>query len=329
MRSAFSRSAAAIDMNGTGSNGTSWRVSTRAWHLAQAQVPDLMRRVPAEHRRLCHNVLSGSNEPGFSQAAWQDWFMYRNLFAGQLSGLYVDIGTNDALAISNTAFFDVCLGWAGVCFEPSSAYHGAILRKRSCRLSQHCVLGQAANVTMSREGTNLGRVTEATNGAASRTATHSCVRFSDEIARLGFSGRTIDLLSIDIEGSESSVLRCMPWKDVDIRAVLIETNRVINLAELDLFFHNHGYLNIASLVLGDGMGLLDNLYVKIPGGPLITPQGKPTCTPNDKKRNKFCAPYGKWAWGAAITQQHPWGPCPLERPPSRGSATKNNRARPS
>ena len=252
--------------------------------------------------------------------------MYRNLFAGQRSGLYVDIGTNDALAISNTAFFDVCLGWAGVCFEPSSAYHGAILRKRSCRLSQHCVLGQAANVTMSREGTNLGTVTEATNDAAS---THSCVRFSDEIARLGFSGRTIDLLSIDIEGSESSVLRCMPWKDVDIRAVLIETNRVINLAELDLFFHNHGYLNIASLVLGDGMGLLDNLYVKIPGGPLITPQGKPTCTPNDKKRNKFCAPYGKWAWGAAITQQHLWGPCPLERPPSRGSATKNNRARPS
>ena len=178
---------------------------------------------------------------------------------------------------------------------------------------------------MSREGTNLGRVTKATNDAAS---THSCVRFSDEIARLGFSGRTIDLLSIDIEGSESSVLRCMPWKEVDIRVVLIETNRVTNLAEIDLFFHNHGDLNIASLVLGDGMGLLDNIYVKIPGGPLITPRGKPTCTPNDKKRNMFCGPYGKWAWGAAITQQHPWGPCPLERPP-RGRATKHNRARPS
>ena len=48
--------------------------------------------------------------------------------------------------------------------------------------------------------------------------TAACVRFSDEIARLGFSGRTIDLLSIDIEGSESSVLRCMPWKEVDIHS---------------------------------------------------------------------------------------------------------------
>eukprot|EP00964_Phaeocystis_antarctica_P103569 scaffold68831_cov68-Phaeocystis_antarctica.AAC.2 len=67
--------------------------------MAPRSGTDLMRRVPAEHRRLCHNVLSGSNEPGFSQAAWQDWFMYRNLFAGQRSGLYVDIGTNDALAI--------------------------------------------------------------------------------------------------------------------------------------------------------------------------------------------------------------------------------------
>ena len=75
------------------------------------------------------NVLSGSKEPGFSQA-WQDWFMYRNLFAGQPSGLYVGIGTNDALAISNTAFFDVLPRYVFTYF--------------------------------------------------------SCVRFSDEIARLGF-----------------------------------------------------------------------------------------------------------------------------------------------
>ena len=80
---------------------------------------------PAHVRELSENVLRGSGRPGFSQA-WQDWLLYRNFFAGQRTGLYVDIGTNDAVKISNTVFFDVCLGWTGVCYEPQKAYHRAI-----------------------------------------------------------------------------------------------------------------------------------------------------------------------------------------------------------
>ena len=47
-------------------------------------------------------------EQGFAQA-WQDWFLWRNFFAGQTSDLYLDIGTNQAVTISNTFFFDHCL----------------------------------------------------------------------------------------------------------------------------------------------------------------------------------------------------------------------------
>lgn len=33
------------------------------------------------------------------------------------AGVYVDVGAHEPLEISNTAFFDLCLGWKGLCIE--------------------------------------------------------------------------------------------------------------------------------------------------------------------------------------------------------------------
>ena len=45
---------------------------------------------------------------------------------------------------------------------------------------------------------------------------------------------------IDIEGSEADVLRCIPWARLNIRFVLIETNKQ-NPRRVDQFFSAHGY----------------------------------------------------------------------------------------
>ena len=73
-------------------------VSDDAWAKASERhhVNSLLHRAPAAHRRRCESVLRGMDRRGFSQA-WQDWILYRNFFAGQRSGLYVGLGTNDPL----------------------------------------------------------------------------------------------------------------------------------------------------------------------------------------------------------------------------------------
>lgn len=69
--------------------------------------------------------------------------MIRNIFASHIiagkPGFYVDSGANDAEALSNTLFFDVCLGWTGICVEPNEIYHKELSEKRSCALVPECI----------------------------------------------------------------------------------------------------------------------------------------------------------------------------------------------
>ena len=309
-------------------DASSTRVTEGRWVAALANMPELLRRVPKRHRETCRRVLTASSEVGFSQA-WQDWILYRNFFAGQRRGIYVDIGTNDAIAISNTAFFDLCLGWRGVCFEPAAAHHAKIRRERTCVLSPHCVLGRAGSVNMTGVGTGGARVVASTDARGQQqqgrgVQSHTCVELAGELRRLGFrSNETIDLLSIDVEGSEPAVLRCLPWQRLHIRFVLIETDKASSLAEIDLFFANHGYANVATLLLDTGSRygagapsygrLLDNLYMRMEGGPLVTPKGRPSCSAEDRKRNPLCAPHARWLRDGTPSADHPWGACDAAR----------------
>lgn len=58
-------------------------------------------------------------------------------------------------------------------------------------------------------------------------------------------GDAVDLLSIDIEGVEADVLRCFPFREFSLHAVLMETDiKVHDMRQLDRFWHRHGYANV-------------------------------------------------------------------------------------
>ena len=294
-------------------------ISEATWEQSQQSVDAILAKAPAEHRERCERVLRGKSEQTFAQA-WQDWILYRNFFAGKSDGLYLDIGTNDALSISNTFFFDKCLGWEGVCFEMDPQFYPEIRRTRTCKLVENCVLGEAATVQVqgegagghvlnphrsllsagqdgSAKGASVGsgalRAT-AGNGDRRRLAAHTknCVGILDELTRLGLRGRTVDFMSIDIEGSEPLVLRCWPWDEVPVRFILIETNKHDSRI-VDRFFHRHNYANIATLMGASkkthaGVDL-DNIYARMPG--LVLPGGTPNCDAADMEQNRWCAPF--------------------------------------
>jgi hypothetical protein len=271
-----------------------WRVTDAAWQASLAEVGTILSSVQPNHRSRCERVLRGLNQPGFSQA-WQDWIMYRNFFAGQRQGVYVEVGSNDPIKLSNTAFFDLCLGWRGVCFEPQKTYHHDIREKRHCELVPRCVLGSPGPANFSRNGAFM-RAAPGNRGEPRRQM--ECVGLAQELQRLKI-GTAVDLLSIDIEGLEPDVLRCLPWNRIDIRLVLIETNK-LPMPAVDSFFHYHGFANVATLLQGarrpgQDSTWLDNLYLKIPGGPLVVPSGlSEPCSEEDKDINKYCAPYASW-----------------------------------
>ena len=50
---------------------------------------------------------------------YQEWYLYHNFFYGKTKGTYLDIGAHKPFSLSNSAFFDKCLGWNGICVEPT------------------------------------------------------------------------------------------------------------------------------------------------------------------------------------------------------------------
>ncbi|KAJ1635899.1 hypothetical protein T492DRAFT_835775 [Pavlovales sp. CCMP2436] len=180
-------------------------------------------------------ILLDHIEPAYKETCAANTY-YDRLTWGD--GTYIDIGANNATWISNTLFFDKCLGWRGVCFEPQSKYHAAIRAQRGCKLVPSCVLGHAATGRI----VGKGRHAHFVEAKASKVGGSSlaCAVASEALEEQGFKGTTVDLVSIDIEGAEADVLRCFPFDAFNMRAVLIEVDKH-NKDALALWFLRRGY----------------------------------------------------------------------------------------
>jgi hypothetical protein len=153
---------------------------------------------------------------GFTSQSAQDRWLYERLFAklGR-RGTYVDVAANHFKRISNTFFFDRCLGWKGLCVEPNPIYHDGLRRHRTCALVDTCASNttsaETRELVMPREQW-LGGMGGVAGGTldhwarrafpqsqwAAATSRMRCVRLGDELERRGLT--RVDLLSLDVEG---------------------------------------------------------------------------------------------------------------------------------
>ena len=74
-----------------------------------------------ERQQWCKNILT--SKQGSTAQFGQDLFLFFNIFKywpqEKRKGFYVDSGANHAIQLSNTYFFDVCLGWYDGCTSRS------------------------------------------------------------------------------------------------------------------------------------------------------------------------------------------------------------------
>mmetsp|Transcript_23484 Transcript_23484/g.52036 ORF Transcript_23484/g.52036 Transcript_23484/m.52036 type:complete len:401 (+) Transcript_23484:69-1271(+) len=232
-------------------------------YMYGSHVDELVENAEPAYRDVCRRMLLG--EPLTFAQGYQDWYMAHNLkdykYRQWGDGWYLDIGTNHPTAISNTLFFDKCLGWQGICIEPNPLYHEGIRRERSCQLVPHCVLGTTKNVTTVGDGALLS----VKGGMDSNDPTleaKQCRGILDVIRNLDTLPTSIDIASIDIEGAEGDVLRCFPFDQISVDHWLVETNKQPQVS-VDWFFHRHGYGAVTTF--GDstnGGYFLDTLYAR-------------------------------------------------------------------
>lgn len=206
------------------------------------------------YEEICRRIMSGERNIYMAQAH-QDWYIYHNLFKNLgRKGVFVDVGANDALYCSNTLFFEKCLGWSGVAFEPQERYHeGWETHRPLTTLYPNCV--------SLRPKTGIRIVGEAGKGAVVEGGgSIRCVNLKDKV-----KGKEVDFMSVDVEGFEAEVMRSGVWP----RVVLIETNKQPLEALLN-YMHKAGYVSYETFFWskdnkfgGKRNGYLDTLFVRL------------------------------------------------------------------
>jgi FkbM family methyltransferase len=116
-------------------------------------------------------------------------------------GMFVDIGAGDGVRGSNSLYFEN-LGWSGLCVDPDPRNHQPLRRRRcaveTCAISATPGLHPFGMYAHKPSWSGLAR-----HGADYRDILVTCRRLDDLLVQHGID--EIDLLSIDVEGTELDV----------------------------------------------------------------------------------------------------------------------------
>lgn len=69
----------------------------------------------------------------------QDRWVVEEVFRGRRNGTFVDLAATDGVAANNTLVLERDLGWTGLCIEPNPQSFAALVRNRTCQVSDACI----------------------------------------------------------------------------------------------------------------------------------------------------------------------------------------------
>jgi len=159
-------------------------------------------------------------------------------YLNYLDGFFVELGANDGLSQSNTFFLEKKLGWTGILVDPSIQKLSLAkkIRHSSLVLNYFCSNKSKRKITLfdndlETSVLNLNR--------SSRINTE--VKTLTEILIKNNAPKTINFLSLDVEGHEYEVLEGLDLNLYLIQVLLIEIRSKKALDMISTFLSYRGY----------------------------------------------------------------------------------------
>lgn len=168
----------------------------------------------------------------------------------QSGGFFVEVGASHPSRFSNTYLLEKFFGFRGVLIEPNPAYHELLRAQRSSPLCTRPLWDQRKKVKFLLAGT-LSSIGSLTNTKAARnrkpngeivvetiTWDDLCLEFKIPL--------TIDMLSIDVEGEELTILRSIDFSRYRFKFICVEHNFMPVRQEIFELLGQRGYERILS-----------------------------------------------------------------------------------
>lgn len=152
------------------------------------------------------------------------------------SGIFIDIGANDGVTLSNSLLFEE-LGWKGICVEPHPTIFKQLQKNRKCDCLNACITDQdgfvdflvvegSANMLSGIETymdahhkNRIKSEIEQTGGSSSLTKLES-ITPETMLERFGIT--QIDFLSVDTEGCELPILQSFNLTKFPAKVISVE-----------------------------------------------------------------------------------------------------------
>ena len=167
----------------------------------------------------------------------QDGLLDAMVFRGLRRGVFVDVGANDGVSLSNSLYFEEEYEWTGVCVEADPAIFPALVLNRPKARNVAAAVSDRPGVVdfvqisgphqmlsgiqQSLDNQTIER-SIAHDGGERRTIEVPARLLNDILAEQGI--REVHYLSIDIEGGEAAVLRVFDFDAVTVHVMTVECN---------------------------------------------------------------------------------------------------------
>lgn len=154
----------------------------------------------------------------------QDLWLLHRVYPGRKDGFFVDLGSADGEADSNTKLLET-MGWQGICIDPFPSN----MTRRSCRMVTEVVDSEAGRtVQFQQPGSFSGGILDYAGWWVDEKAREKTVELTTttlaHILERAEAPTFIDYISVDIEGAEYEALRTFPFDTYSIGALTIEHN---------------------------------------------------------------------------------------------------------
>jgi hypothetical protein len=163
------------------------------------------------------------------------------------NGFFIDLAANDAKDLTNTLVLERH-GWNGLCIEPNPIYWYG-LSHRKCTVVGALVGGTKQKVEVKFRGVFGGIVGNMDNKLANRKKepeAETVERYTapiSEVLSIYNVPKTIDYLSLDVEGSEYEIMKDFPFEQYTIKVLTVERPS----KKLKQLLESKGYIELKTL----------------------------------------------------------------------------------
>jgi FkbM family methyltransferase len=185
-------------------------------------------------------------------------FILNEFFKDKKDGFFVEIGCIDGKRFSNTLAFEE-KGWKGLCIEAHAEYIDLLKKNRPNSIICHCAAaekddencifyanarGSLSTLDPSKEELWKKRYSEYFSGFEKQKIQK---RRLDSLFRQ-YNIKDIDILSIDVEGYETEVLKGLDFSNFRPKVIVAEADTKDQEQQIDRILLSHGYYKSIRLV---------------------------------------------------------------------------------